>query len=366
MAKYLIGNIKGPKGDKGDTGATGPQGIQGETGAQGPQGEKGDKGDTGATGPQGPTGATGPTGPQGPQGEAGARGATGATGTRGSLIYSGTKITGTSTTATVFSGSGIVSALVNDYYINTSTGNMYRCTVAGDASAAKWVYSSNIKGPKGDGSDVVQTLEGGETDKAPSVAAVKNAIDNIGMKYDPATDVKYLRNQDGEWVAAGMGGLLWDGYLYNFGNINTEYAGDPDKNYASTTYHTYTENSDHIYMRTQSGGRNTYLNLMFPGSVDLSNYSKLVMNAHSLSTHTNVGMEVSIGVSKVAIGSNPITNCEKYIYSNENKSESYVATPLSLDVSDLSGEYYVYIQVNMTDSASGVYAQTKIYEVYVE
>ena len=41
MAKYLVGNIKGPKGDKG---ATGPQGATGARGA------------TGATGPQGPSG----------------------------------------------------------------------------------------------------------------------------------------------------------------------------------------------------------------------------------------------------------------------------------------------------------------------
>jgi hypothetical protein len=35
-------------------------------------------------------------------------------------------------------------------YLNTSTYNTYRCTVGGAASAAKWVYVSNIKGGKGD------------------------------------------------------------------------------------------------------------------------------------------------------------------------------------------------------------------------
>ena len=102
IVKTLIGNIKGPKG------------------------EKGDKGDTGAKGDKG------------------------ATGQRGSRWTQGTKITGTSTTATIFSNSGISDALVNDNYLNTSTGNTYRCTVAGNASTAKWVYSGNIKGPKGD------------------------------------------------------------------------------------------------------------------------------------------------------------------------------------------------------------------------
>ena len=73
------------------------------------------------------------------------RGATGAS----SKWYSGTGITGTSTTATVFPNSGVSSAVVGDMYLNTSTGNTYRCTTAGAASAAKWVYTSNVTGPQG-------------------------------------------------------------------------------------------------------------------------------------------------------------------------------------------------------------------------
>ena len=137
-AKWVyIGSIKGPagvQGPKGDTGATGPKGDTGETGPQGP------KGDTGAAGAKGATGATGPQGPKGD---------TGATGQRGSNWYQGTAITGTSTTAAVFSNSGIAAALVNDKYLNTSTGAVYNCTVAGAASVAKWAYAGSIKGPTG-------------------------------------------------------------------------------------------------------------------------------------------------------------------------------------------------------------------------
>lgn len=117
------------------------------TGATGPQGK------TGATGPQGPVGSTGPQGPAGEKGTTGAQGPTGpqgAAGTPGSLWYHGTGITGTSTTAAAFSGSGVSSARINDLYLNTSTGNVYKCTVAGAASAAKWIYLCSIKGPKGD------------------------------------------------------------------------------------------------------------------------------------------------------------------------------------------------------------------------
>ena len=77
------------------------------------------------------------------------KGATGDVGP-GAVWYTGTKITGTSTTATIFSGSGITDAKVGDMYLNTSTYNTYRCTVGGAATAAKWVYVNNIKGAKGD------------------------------------------------------------------------------------------------------------------------------------------------------------------------------------------------------------------------
>lgn len=81
------------------------------------------------------------------------KGATGATGTRGTVLNLGTAITGTSTTATIFSSSGLTSSLVNDVYLNTSTFNMYKCTVAGNAATAKWVYVGCIKGATGSKGD---------------------------------------------------------------------------------------------------------------------------------------------------------------------------------------------------------------------
>ena len=87
---------------------------------------------------------------KGATGAAGTAGTPGTNGQRGSQWFVGTGITGTSTTATVFSGSGVTSAIINDMYLNTSTSAVYRCTVAGAATVAKWVYVCNIKGLKGD------------------------------------------------------------------------------------------------------------------------------------------------------------------------------------------------------------------------
>ena len=82
------------------------------------------------------------------KGAKGDKGKTGATGAS-SEWYTGTGVTGTSTTATVFSSSGVSAATVGDMYLNTSTYNVYRCSTAGAASAAKWVYVCNIKGATG-------------------------------------------------------------------------------------------------------------------------------------------------------------------------------------------------------------------------
>ena len=74
-------------------------------------------------------------------------------GADGSMWYYGDDITGTSTSGAIFAGSGITAANVGDKYLNISTGddkgNVYTCTVAGDAETAQWAYIGNIEGPQG-------------------------------------------------------------------------------------------------------------------------------------------------------------------------------------------------------------------------
>lgn len=80
----------------------------------------------------------------------GQTGSSGADGKPSGKWYSGTAVTGTSTTATVFKSSGVANAVSGDMYLNTSTSNTYRCASGGDASTATWVFVSNIKGEKGE------------------------------------------------------------------------------------------------------------------------------------------------------------------------------------------------------------------------
>lgn len=140
-------------------------------------------------------GATGATGPQGATGATGAKGDTGATGQRGSRWKSGTAITGTSTTATIFSSSGITDALVGDFYLNTSTGYVYNCTVAGAASVAKWVYVGSIKGATGAKGDTGATgatgPQGPKGDTGATGPAGKDGDSiKVGSDYTTATEAK--------------------------------------------------------------------------------------------------------------------------------------------------------------------------------
>lgn len=136
--KLFIGNFKGPKGD---------------SGSKGDKGNKGDKGEPGQ---------------------------------RGSRWLSGTAITGTKTTGTIFASSGIT-ALQYDYYVNTSTGNLYECTVAGEPSVAEWVYIGSFKGPKGD-------------------TGPEGSISNIDAQKPTYTEEAELENiQSGETVKIAFG-----------------------------------------------------------------------------------------------------------------------------------------------------------------
>lgn len=92
----------------------------------------------------------------------------------------GTGITGTSTTPTAFSGSGITMSNVGDMYLNTSTANTYKCTLSGNAATALWAYVSNIKGATGaTGATGAGVITGGTANQV----LAKNSATNYDMKW---------------------------------------------------------------------------------------------------------------------------------------------------------------------------------------
>lgn len=70
-------------------------------------------------------------------------------GRKGSQWYTGTIITNTSTSPMGFNNSDVAYAYVNDMYLNTDTGRVYKCTIEGTPTYARWVYVGSIKGANG-------------------------------------------------------------------------------------------------------------------------------------------------------------------------------------------------------------------------
>ena len=72
---------------------------------------------------------------------------------RGTMIYTGGYVTGSSASGTVFENTGIEKAYEGDLYINTDNsgdyaGCIYECIKPGNELEATWSYKGNIRGPK--------------------------------------------------------------------------------------------------------------------------------------------------------------------------------------------------------------------------
>ena len=99
-------------------------------------------------------------------------------GPRGSMVWHGDAITGTSTTPTAYA-TGISAALINDLYVYAGTssanlGNVYVCTQGGNASTALWAYMANWRGTPGAGN--VSMVNGVQPDADGNVTLGANHI----------------------------------------------------------------------------------------------------------------------------------------------------------------------------------------------
>lgn len=139
--------------------------------------------------------------------------------------YSGTGITGTSTTATIFPNSGVSSAVVGDMYLNTSTGYTYRCTTAGAASAAKWVYTTDITGPQGE-----QGIQGEQGEQGPQgIQGIQGPAGNDGVSVTGIQPQYYLSDSSssltgGSWsntLTYTSGKFIWTRDEISYSNNTT-------------------------------------------------------------------------------------------------------------------------------------------------
>lgn len=196
----------------------------------------------------------------------------GSTGTVGSQWYAGTGITGTSTTPTVFSGSGVSNARVNDQYLNTSTGNTYICTTAGAATAAKWKYTGNIKGIQGETGDDGNGISGATIQYASSTS--NTTAPSSGWQNTPPS------------VAAGS--YLWTRTVFSYTDGTSS---DPQYSVAKQGA-TGSPGADAITVSITSSN----------GTVFKNNSGSTVLTAHVYKAGTEKTVNASTGVVADSLG----------------------------------------------------------------
>ena len=113
----------------------------------------------------------------------------------GGRWYTGTAITGTSSTPTSFD-TGITLAQPGDLYLNTVTSYVYLCVTAGNQSTAKWTYLCSIKGNTGE--QGLRGLTGAVV--TPSVNATTGIIswtNDGGLVNPPSVNIKGQKGDTG-------------------------------------------------------------------------------------------------------------------------------------------------------------------------
>ena len=113
----------------------------------------------------------------------------------GGRWYTGTAITGTSSTPTSFD-TGITLAQPGDLYLNTVTSYVYLCVTAGNQSTANWTYLCSIKGNTGE--QGLRGLTGAVF--TPSVNATTGIIswtNDGGLVNPPSVNIKGQKGDTG-------------------------------------------------------------------------------------------------------------------------------------------------------------------------
>lgn len=216
------------------------------------------------------------------------------------MWYSGTGITGTSQTETVFPNSGVSDAKIGDMYLNTSSGNTYRCTVRGIPAVAKWVFVSNIKGEDGaDGADGTDGTDGTSV-------------------WITSTSVKYQSSYSGTTIPTGTWSTsipyVYEGY-YLWTRTEVEYSDGHKTTSYSTAYQGY-DGTDITsqYLWFSSSGDYAGLNIKY------SNWNNRVnLNSNGLYVYDGSSNLVATFGSTATIGKTGSSDHNLYVESSTIK-----------------------------------------------
>lgn len=189
--------------------------------------------------------------------------------------------------------------------------------------------------------DTTLTVSGAAADAkavGDKIAGISTPINSINMYYDPTTDIKYLKNQDGEWVKDGYGGLL-NVYLYKNGEVNSDLIGTFKLSSKMSSNNTITFNASTIdiqYKTTSNvwvvGGFET------EKTFDVTNINRIAITYNITST-ASLGCDIRVGLCST---NNVDYNTE---YATESimlvAGKTTASGTVYIDTSSLSGYYYL-------------------------
>lgn len=107
----------------------------------------------------------------------GDKGDDGEDGANGNKWYRGIGISGKAINPTVYSGSGVADANVNDFYLNPTEASIYYCVTGGDANTATWAYDFTMSGGGGGGTSDYNDLLNKPSINGTTLAGNKTAAD---------------------------------------------------------------------------------------------------------------------------------------------------------------------------------------------
>lgn len=149
------------------------------------------------------------------------KGDTGPAGSDGSKWYIGTGISGKSVNPTVYSGSGVTNANVDDCFLNNSEGAVYHCTLAGDPTTALWVYDFTMAGGAGSYSagNGIQISNAGVIAIDPGAIAASETKPVTGDAVNTALADKQNKQLSNQMIVDGHGSDMLEtvlGYLNSY------------------------------------------------------------------------------------------------------------------------------------------------------
>lgn len=218
----------------------------------------------------------------------------------------------------------------------------------GDGSTPWNDLPYGVTPPEIDISDlVVQTLDGEETNKVPSVAAVKNALQNAGggIQYiHGETDEIQILGDDGEWHRYDSGGLN-DVYLYREGEFNTDLLTTINPT-GDTSYIAITFNENHISCVITVGSVWHEFGWIGREAFDVTDFNKLSFDYSISATKAIEDYNVRIGLSTTN------TNTYSSTYSAESVllavGETNASGTATINCSGLSGVFYLTSDFRMS------------------